>query len=127
MQGCAGPGWPIKQGLNRITHGVANSMLLPHVMEFNAVASAERFAHIAQALGEPVEHLSPPQAAAAGARACLRLSRDVGIPQHLCDVGVTREQIPALVEGALRVTRLLSQNPRPMRPEDVAEIFERAL
>lgn len=100
-------------------------MLLPHVMVFNTVASAERFARVAQALGEPVEHLCLREAAAAGARLPAPESGRRHPPAQ-GHIGVGREQIPALVEGALRVTRLLSQNPRPMRPEDVAEIFERA-
>jgi alcohol dehydrogenase len=115
------------QGLNRITHGIANSMLLSYAMEYNVPANLERFARIAQQMGEPVEGLSLRQAAGKSAQACQQLAEDVGIPRHLREVGIIPEQVPNLVAGALQVTRLLKQNPRPMRPEDIEAIFRRAL
>lgn len=115
------------QGWHHVAHGLANALLLPHIVAFNASGSIERFARVAEAMGQPVSHLSSREAAAASAEACAQLSRDVGIPQHLRDVGISREHIPTLVEGSLEVTRLLRNNPRPIRAEDIAAIFERAL
>jgi alcohol dehydrogenase len=115
------------QGQHRVTHGVANSLLLPYGMEFNALSNLSKFASVAEALGEPVAGLSPRAAAARSAEACRLLSEDIGIPQKLREVGIKAEHIEALVEGAMRMTRLLANNPRQVRPEDALAIFEKAL
>ncbi len=115
------------QGLNRVTHGIANSLLLPYVMEFNLLGDLEKFAKVAELMGQPTAHLSLRDAAAESARACRQLSQDIGIPQHLSDVGISADQIDDLVDGALKVTRLLRNNPRPVGAEDIQKIFERAL
>jgi len=115
------------QGLYRITHGVANSMMLPWCMDFNALSNLHKFARIAAAMGEPVANLSMRDAAGRSAVACRLLSEDVGIPKRLCEIGVKAENIDALVEGAMKQTRLLDNNPRRVRTEDARAIFERAL
>jgi len=115
------------QGWHHIAHGLANALLLPHVVAFNASASVERFARVAEALGQPIGHLSMRQAAASAAEACRTLNEDIGIPKGLREVGISAEEIPLLVEGALQIERLLRYNPRPLRAEDIAAIYERAL
>ncbi len=115
------------QGLNRITHGIANSLLLPYVMEFNLLGNLEKFAKVAEMMGQPVGHLSLRDAAGESARACRQLSQDVGIPQHMSDVGISAAQMGEFVDGALKVTRLLKNNPRPIGAEDIERIYERAL
>ena len=76
------------QGQHRVTHGVANSLLLPYGMEFNALSNLCKFAAVAEALGEPIAGLSPRAAAAKSAEACRLLSLDVGIPQRMREVGI---------------------------------------
>jgi alcohol dehydrogenase len=115
------------QGQHRVTHGVANSLLLPYVLDFNTGAGLDRFARVAEALGESVAGLSREAAAKRAADAARALSRDVGIPQRLGDVGVRREHVDELVGAAMKVTRLLNNNPRPVRPEDARAIYEAAL
>ena len=115
------------QGQHRVTHGVANSLLLPYGMEFNALSNLTKFAAVAETLGEPVAGLSPRSAAAKSAEACRLLSLDVGIPQTLREVGIKAEHLADLVEGAMKVTRLLANNPRQVRLEDVKAILEKAL
>ena len=115
------------QGQHRVTHGVANSLLLPYGMEFNALSNLTKFAAVAEALGEPIAGLSPRAAAAKSAEACRLLSLDVGIPQTLREVGIKAEHLADLVEGAMKVTRLLANNPRQVRLEDVKAILEKAL
>ncbi len=115
------------QGLERITHGIANSLLLPYVMGFNLLGNLEKFAKVAEMMGQPIAHLSLRDAAGESARACRQLSQDVGIPQHMSDVGISAEQIGELVDGALKVTRLLENNPRPIGAEEIERIYERAL
>jgi alcohol dehydrogenase len=106
---------------------VANSLLLPYGMEFNALSNLTKFAVVAEALGEPIVGLSPRAAASKSAEACRLLSLDVGIPQTLREVGIKTEHIADLVEGAMKVTRLLANNPRQVRLEDVKAILEKAL
>jgi alcohol dehydrogenase class IV len=115
------------QGLHRIAHGMANAMLLPYVIEFNAPGNLERFARVAQQMGQPIQGLSPRDAAAEAVRACRLLAADVGIPRRLCDVGIGESEIDALVSGALDVQRLLKNNPRPLRAADIEQIFRQAL
>lgn len=115
------------QGQHRITHGVANSLLLPYGMAFNALSNLTKFAAVAEALGEPIAGLSPRAAAAQSAEACRLLSLDVGIPQRMSEVGIRQEHIGALVEGAMKMTRLWANNPRQVGAEDAKAILERAL
>jgi len=113
-------------GFYRIPHGLANAMLIPHVMEFNLPASERPMAMIAKSMGESVIGLSHRQAAEAAVRAVKTLCKDIGIPQSLAEVGVPREDIPRLVEGALKVTRPVENNPRRLGKEEASVIYERA-
>ena len=115
------------QGQHRITHGVANSLLLPYGMEFNALSNLTKFGNVAEALGEPVAGLSPRAAAAKCAEACRLLSTDVGIPEKMSEVGIKEEHVEDLVEGAMRMTRLWANNPRAVSRADARAIFEKAL
>ncbi len=115
------------QGLHRIAHGVANAMLLPYVIEFNAPGNLERFARVAQQMGQPIQDLSPRDAVVEAVRACRLLAADVGIPRRLSDVGIGEDEIGGLVAGALDVQRLLKNNPRPLAASDIERIFRQAL
>ena len=84
-------------------HGVANAILLPHVMRFNAEATGEKYRDIARAMGVRVEALSLTAAREAAVEAVCQLNRDVGIPGHLREVGVRKEDIPALARRRWRM------------------------
>lgn len=114
------------QGLYRVTHGVANSLLLPYVMEFNLVSNLNRFAQVAQELGEETRGLSLRDMAERVALSTQQLSLDIGIPQHLNEVGVTSGDLDALVEGALKVERLLKNNPRNLKAQQITTIYQNA-
>lgn len=113
-------------GNYRIPHGLANAILIPHVMEFNAPAAEKQFAAIARAMGEPVDGLPARRAADAAVDAVRMLCYDIGIPSSLSEIGVPAEDIPMLVEGALKVTRPVENNPRKLATEDAQNIYERA-
>lgn len=108
-----------------IPHGLANAVLLPYVMEWNLIACLDTYPQIASALGEPVEGLAPREASAAAVDAVRQLAQDVGIPERLRDVGVTREAIPALADDAMKSGNILV-NPRLTRREDIVHLFDRA-
>lgn len=115
------------QGINRIQHGVANSLLLPYVMSFNMIGDVDKFSEIAELLGVPISQLSKRAAAETAVAFCKELSEDIGIPQHMREVGVKEDQIEELVEGALNVQRLLDNNPRPIAKSDIENIYRKAL
>ena len=75
----------------------------------------------------PINHLSLREAAESGVRACRQLSADIGIPQHLSKLGIAADQVGDLVVGAMQVTRLLRNNPRPLLAQDAEQIFRQAL
>ncbi|MFH1117508.1 MAG: iron-containing alcohol dehydrogenase [Pseudomonadota bacterium] len=113
-------------GLYRIPHGLANAMLIPYVMEFNLPAAEHAFGLIARSMTEPVEGLSPRLAAAAAVDAVVSLCEDIGIPAALSDVGVPHADMDMLIQGALKVTRPIENNPRYVGEEEARWIYERA-
>jgi len=114
-------------GRFHVSHGVANALLLPYVLEFNALADLDKFADIAAALGEPVSARAPREAALQVVKAVRELSSDLGLPQRLREVGVAPEDLDLLTDGAVLQTRLLTNNPRTLTREEIREIYARAL
>jgi alcohol dehydrogenase class IV len=108
-----------------VPHGVANAILLPYIMEWNLPFSRETYPHIAAAMGEPVAGLSPERAAEKAVDAVKRLSQDVGIPERLRTVGVTRDAIPGMSQDAMKSGNVLV-NPRPTTYDDIVQLFETA-
>jgi len=111
-------------GMYRVPHGVANALLLPAVMEYNAFSSPEKFARIATEMGEKTEGLSVKAAALLAVETVKRLARDVGVPQRLSDLGIPQLAIPGMAEGALKVARPLENNPRPVPLEGAIHIYQ---
>jgi len=110
-----------------IPHGVANSIMLTPVMEFNKLGSPERFARIAGYLGQNTDGLSTSEAANAAVEAMRSLAADLKIPGHLSEFGIEEKDIPELAEGVMKVTRLLANNPRDLSQKDAEEIYLRVL
>ncbi|MEB8194877.1 lactaldehyde reductase [Raoultella terrigena] len=106
-------------------HGVANAILLPHVMRYNAAYSGGKFADIARAMGEKVEGRSEEEVRQAAVEAVCKLNRDVGIPPHLRDVGVRKEDIPALAQAALDDV-CTGGNPREASLAEIIELYHSA-
>ncbi|MFG1400034.1 iron-containing alcohol dehydrogenase [Roseixanthobacter pseudopolyaromaticivorans] len=113
-------------GQFNIAHGIANAVLLPHVMRWNLVAALPRYRDIAIALGEPVEGL-PLRAAAERAIAAVEsLSRDIGIPVHLDDLDVPRSAMDPLARDGMTNFRQTRPNPRDVTYEGLMDILDRA-
>ena len=114
-------------GMHRIPHGLANSLLLPYVMEFNRTDCRKQLARIASFLGEQVDDLSPDVASRRAVEAVQRLSHDVGIPGHLRDLNIPKDSIDLMAERAIESeARLLVNNPRVFTVEDAKEVLRRA-
>ncbi|AMX01479.1 iron-containing alcohol dehydrogenase [Microbulbifer thermotolerans] len=113
-------------GFYNLPHGVCNALLLPHVCRVNLMARTERFADIADALGQVTDGLSERDAAYLAIEAIEALSKDVGIPQTLSELGVKDEDIPTMVGNAQKDVCCLT-NPRKLKDDEVAAIYKAAL
>jgi alcohol dehydrogenase len=109
-----------------LAHGLANSVMLPHVMRFNLLGNLPKFADIGSALGLDTDPLPDKEAALEALEAIEDLMEDLNIPRRLRDLNIPREAIPALAEGVMKVTRLLANNPRRITLEDARRIYEEA-
>jgi alcohol dehydrogenase class IV len=110
-----------------IPHGVANSIMLPPVMEFNMMGNLEKFAAMAEIFGEPVAGLNQRERARRMVQALRELGEDLRIPRHLREFGVGEHHIPALAQGVMKVTRLLANNPRRITLADAEAIYREVL
>ncbi len=113
-------------GFYDLPHGVCNAILLPHVQRFNMIARMSRFVDIAKAMGEKVDHLSERDAAKKALEAIRALSKDVGIPSGLKELGVKEEDLPTMAENAQKDACGLT-NPRCPKLKDVIDIYEWAM
>lgn len=113
-------------GLFNVPHGIANAVLLPHVMKFNLVAATERFGHIARALGESIDGLSPRAAAELAITAVVALSADIGIPRYIDELGIARKAIPAIAKDGMTNLRQVLPNPREVTYEGMIGILNEA-
>ena len=103
-------------------HGVANAILLPTVMEYNAPATGEKYREIAKALGvEGTETMTVEEYRAAAVNAVKKLSSDVGIPADLKDI-VKPEDLDFLAESAF-ADACRPGNPRETSVEEIKELF----
>ncbi|SDI79693.1 iron-containing alcohol dehydrogenase [Alteribacillus bidgolensis] len=105
-----------------VTHGVANSMLLPHVMEFNYDSVEERLETIAQETS-----LSKSGNASDVLESIRSLTAELEIPQDLSAYGVKEEDVPDLAVAASNVKRLMDNNPKQMSVEEIEMIYRRLL
>ncbi|BDG05578.1 iron-containing alcohol dehydrogenase [Anaeromyxobacter oryzae] len=113
-------------GFYNLPHGVCNAILLPSVCEFNAIAAAKRLGDVAVALGEQIDGLAPIDAAAKGIAAIRKLSRSIGIPAGLKELGVKEADLPTMAENAKKDACQLT-NPRTATLQQVVEIFKAAM
>jgi alcohol dehydrogenase class IV len=111
-----------------VHHGVANAILLPYVMKYNLYACPDRFAEIAEAMGENVSGMSLMEKAEIAIIAVTKLREDVGIPKTLSEVGVNPDEskLEIMVQDALDSIDLPS-NPRKYSKDAIKELFKKAL
>ena len=110
-----------------IPHGLANSIMLPHVMTYNLEEKPERFVLIADAMGVNVDGMTPDQAARAAVQAVKDLQKSVGLTQTLKDCGVPddREALQPLIDLAMGDSQL-PYNPRDLEEDDVYNLYLKA-
>lgn len=104
-------------------HGIANAIILPTVMEYNAEAAGEKYREIARAMGvEKVDKMSPKKYRKAAIDAVRKLAADVGIPSSLKDI-VKEEDIPFLAQSAYD-DACRPGNPRDTSVEEITELYK---
>jgi lactaldehyde reductase len=109
-----------------IPHGVANALLLPIVMEFNAPAALEKYVEIAKAMGVYTKGMTNEEAAQAAVDAVKSLSKRVGIPQTLTEIGIKAEDLPRLAKAAYADV-CTPGNPREVTEEILLDLYKKAL
>ena len=109
-----------------IPHGVANALLLPTIMEFNAPAALDKYVQIAKAMEVYTDGMTREQAADAAVRAVKELSLRVGIPQHLSQLGIKAEDLDRLAEAACADV-CTPGNPREVNKEIILELYKKVL
>ncbi|NOH82760.1 L-threonine dehydrogenase [Vibrio sp. 03-59-1] len=113
-------------GFYDLPHGVCNAVLLPHVQRYNAQVCPERLRDVAKAMGVDVEGMSAEDGANAALEAINVLSKDVGIPAGLKDLGAKLEDISVLADNALKDACGFT-NPKQATHEEISAIFEAAM
>ena len=107
-------------------HGVANALLLPYVMEYNAESpAAPKYIQIAKALGVNTEDMTEAEGVKAAIEAVRQLSLSINIPQKLHEIGVREEDLHQLAIDAFNDV-CTGGNPRPTSVEDIEALYHKA-
>jgi choline dehydrogenase len=111
-------------GVHDVPHGALTARLLGPVMEYNYLGEPQKFARIAQALGEDTRGLSVWQAAERAVAAVYQLTADVEIPS-LQELGFAEDEIPMLAKIAYQDPQTIG-NPRDLNLQSYVKIYQRA-
>ena len=108
-----------------VAHGVANAILLPTIVEYNALADHGRYEKIYNYISKEKDPVIDfvPEMLVDEARDLLR---DLGIPQHLADVGVTEDKIELMAADAMKSGNIIA-NPRQSTIRDIIELYKKAM
>ncbi len=107
-------------------HGVANALLLPYVMEYNAPATGDKYREVARQMGVAnVDSMSTDEYRKAAVDAVITLSKKIGIPQTLSEIGAKEEDLERLSKMAFNDV-CTPGNPRDTSAEEILEIYKTA-
>ena len=109
-----------------IPHGVANALLLPTIMEFNAPAALDKYVTIAKAMNVYKDGMSKEEAAQAAVDAVKSLAVRVGIPQHLSKLGIKESDLPKLADSAIADV-CTPGNPREVTRDIILDLDRKVL
>lgn len=107
-----------------VPHGVANALLLPTIMEYNAPAALDKYVDIAKAMNVYSCQMSTEEAAAAAVKAVKELAVRVGIPQHLSELGIQESDLPRLAASAFSDV-CTPGNPREVTEETILALYKK--
>lgn len=106
-------------------HGVANALLLPHVLKFNGKVCPDLYRNMGASFGLDMANTSDEEAVDKVVEAVRELSVKLGIPQTLREIGVPEEMIPTLAKQAIN-DACTPGNPRSVTVEDIIDIYQAA-
>lgn len=106
-------------------HGLANAILLPHVLKFNGEVCPELFRNMGKAFGLNMDNLNDASAVEKIVDAVKELSRKLRIPQTLREIGIQEEMIPTLAKQAFTDV-CTAGNPREVTVEDIINLYKQA-
>jgi len=109
-----------------VSHGLANTVMLPRVMAFNLPGALEKFVDIAEVMGEVVDDLPLREAAYLSVEAVESLIEDCGIYTTLEELEIPQSEFPELAKVAMTVARPLANNPCKMTAEEMVELYQEA-
>lgn len=109
-----------------VSHGLANTIMLPRVMAFNLPGALEKFVDIAEVMGEVVDDLPLREAAYLAVEAVEALIEDCGVMTTLEELEIPQEEFAELAKVALTVARPLANNPCKMTAEEMVELYQEA-
>ncbi|MGE0503575.1 MAG: iron-containing alcohol dehydrogenase [Rhizobiaceae bacterium] len=109
-----------------VPHGLSNALVLPHVLRFNAETAGEAYADIAPIVFPELAEIGRQARGPAFAEAVAGLSLRCGLSPRLRDVGIPEDAIGLLAADAMKQTRLLVNNPRPLAHADALAIYRAA-
>ncbi|TDP06527.1 iron-containing alcohol dehydrogenase [Halanaerobium congolense] len=111
-------------GQFNIPHGLANSIILPYVMEFNIIANPAKYANIARLFGVNIDNMTEMEAACKAIEEVEKIKKDIGLDYSLDDFGVDKFEF--IAELALKEELMLKSNPRSIEKKDIIKILRRA-
>jgi maleylacetate reductase len=100
-------------GTANVPHGIANSIILPHAIRFNADVTASQLLPVAEAMGVPVRRIDPTIVVEAMVQKIFHLISQMNLPQRLRDAGVADLDLPRLAQIAFE-NRTVRNNPKPI-------------
>ncbi len=106
-------------------HGLANAILLPHVLKFNGEVCPELFRNMGKAFGLNMDNLNDESAVEKVVNAVVELSQKLRIPQTLREIGVQEEMIPTLAEQAIKDI-CTTGNPREVTVDNIISLYKQA-
>ena len=106
-------------------HGLANALLLPHVLRFNGKVCPELFRNMGRAFGLDMDNLNDEEAVEKVVDAVSELSKRLRIPQTLREIGIPEEMIPVLANQAIN-DACTPGNPREVTVEDIITLYKEA-
>ncbi len=113
-------------GTANVPHGIANSIILPHALRFNADATAAQLLPAVNAMGINVNGRGPVEAVRFAADSISKLTEQMNLPQHLRQVGVAQADLPRLAQLAFK-NHPVQNNPKPVTGVDqIEKILEEA-
>lgn len=113
-------------GRYHVPHGLSNSLVLPHVLRFNAMACGDAYAELAPYLFPHLEPAGQSGRLSGFIEGLTLMPERLNLPVRLREVGIPQNALPLLAESAMEQTRLLVNNPRTVSLADAERIYEDA-